>query len=243
MLKGSGSDEVPSTVIMDYTEDTIDQESPLAQMASDTGGQFHSGNDMHKGIRDVVRRSVSYYILTYSLPPHEADGSYHKITLELTRPGLSLSCRKGYYTPKEELTFENRKKEDLIDALGGPGNMKEIPMTLSYNYFQEDESTYAVSFITNIDIKKLRFPEEDGRRKNQFSFVLVAFDENDHYINGLEKLIDFRLLESNYSNLVRKGLTSRVELKLPVGRYKIKAVVREDTQGKLGSITKSVEIP
>ena len=85
--------------------------------------------------------------------------------------------------------------------------------------------------------------EEDGRRKNQFSVILVAFDETDHSISGLEKLIDFRLLESNYSNLVKRGLASRVELKLPVGRYKIKVVVREDTQGKLGSITKSVEIP
>jgi polyphosphate kinase len=45
------------------------------------------------------------------------------------------------------------------------------------------------------------------------------------------------------ADAVKRGLTSRVELKLPVGRYKIKAVVREDTQGKLGSITKSVEIP
>jgi hypothetical protein len=97
--------------------------------------------------------------------------------------------------------------------------------------------------VTNVDIRKLKFPEEEGRRKNQLSFVLVAFDEYDHYISGLEKLTDFRLLESNYSNLLKRGLSSRVELKLPIGRYKIKAVVREDVQGKMGSVTKSVEIP
>jgi VWFA-related protein len=242
-MLGSNADSIPTTMMMNYTADTIDQESSLAQIASDTGGQFHSGNDMHKGIRESVRRQIFYYILTYSLPPHEADGSYRKITLDLARSGLKVAYRKGYYAPKEELTFENTKREDLIDALGGPGNMKEIPITLAYNYFQEDESTYAVSFVTNVDIRKLRFPEEEGRRKNQLSFVLVAFDENDHYISGIEKLTEFRLLESNYTNLLKRGLTSRVEFKLPIGRYKIKAVVREDIHGKMGSIAKSVEIP
>ena len=141
------------------------------------------------------------------------------------------------------MTFENSNKEDLMEALNGPGNMNEIPMTFSYNCSREDDSTYAVSFITNVNIRRLQFPEEDDRRRNQISLVLVAFDEADHFISGLEKAIDFRLLENSYAGLREHGLTSRVELKLPIGRYKIKAVVRENTQGKIGSIAKSVEIP
>jgi hypothetical protein len=75
------------------------------------------------------------------------------------------------------------------------------------------------------------------------SFILAAFDENDKYINGIDKSIEFRLLEESYTGLRDRGLTSRVELKLPIGRYKIKAIVREANQGKMGSVTKSVEIP
>ena len=67
--------------------------------------------------------------------------------------------------------------------------------------------------------------------------------EGDHFINGLEKSIDFQLLETSYTNLLQHGLTSRVELKLPIGRYRIKAVVRENNQGKMGSTVESVEIP
>jgi hypothetical protein len=75
------------------------------------------------------------------------------------------------------------------------------------------------------------------------SFILAAFDENDKYIDGIDKSIEFRLLEENYASLRDRGLTSRVELKLPIGRYKIKAVVREANQSKMGSVTKFVEIP
>ena len=219
-------------------------EKPLAQIASETGGQFFTrSNDMYIGLRNIAHRRSSYYILTYGMPPHKADGAYHHIKLEVTRPDLELSYRKGYYTPKEELTFENSKKEDIIEALNAPGNMNQIPMTLSYSYFREDDSTYAVSFIMDVNIRGLRFAEEDARRKNQISLFLVAYDETDRYISGLEKSIDFQLLENSYAELLNRGLTSRVELKLPLGRYKIKAVVREGSQGKMGSITKAVDNP
>jgi VWFA-related protein len=219
------------------------QHSPLIQMANETGGLFSYSNNMYKPLQTVANRRSFYYVLTYAMPPHKADGAYHQIKLEVARPGLELSYRKGYYTPKEELSFENSKKEDILDALNAPGNMDEIPMTLSYNYSQEDDSTYAISFITNVNIRGLQFPQEDGRRNNQISLILAAFDENDHYISGLEKALDFQLLESSYAGLRERGLTSRVELKLSMGRYKIKAVVRENVQGKMGSVAKSVEIP
>jgi VWFA-related protein len=229
--------------LLAHENDRIGQQTPLEQMANETGGMFHGGNLMDKGLQSVVRRQIFYYVLSYVMLPQKTDGAYHDIKLEVTRPGLVLSYRKGYYTPKEELSVENRKREDIIAALGGPGNMNEIPMALSYNYFQEVDSTYSVSFISNVKIRGLQFFEEDARRRNLVSLILAAYDENDRYISGVEKTIEFRLLEDSYSELRDHGLTSSVELKLPMGRYKIKAVVRESNQGKMGSVTRAVEIP
>ena len=227
-----------------YREDQLAQEDPLFQMSSETGGLFfHNNNDLYGGLQKIVHRQSAYYVLTYAMPSQKADGRYRRIKLEVSRPGLELSYRKGYYAPKEEMTFERRKKEDIMEALQAPGNLNEIPLHLAYNYYQEDDSTYGVSFLTNISIRGLHFLDEDARRKNLISMVLVAFDENDRYIDGVEKSIEFRLLETSYASLLDQGLTSRVELKLPMGRYKIKAVVRESTQGKIGSVTKAVEIP
>ena len=72
---------------------------------------------------------------------------------------------------------------------------------------------------------------------------MAAFDEYDNFIKGLEKSIDFRLTEASYTSLLNNDLTAKVEFGLPLGRYKIKAVVREGSQGKMGSITKGIEIP
>ncbi len=227
-----------------YTQDASMQADPLSQMASETGGVFiQNNNDFYRGIREIANRQDCFYVLTYTIPPQKPDGRYHSIKVEVNRPGLKVSYRKGYYAPKEEMTFERRKKEDILEALRAPGNLNEIPMGLSYNYYQDDDTTYVVSLLMNVNIRGLRFLEEDSRHKNLISLVVVAFDEADHYISGLEKSVDFRLTEGNYAGLLDRGIVSKVDFKLTYGRYKIKAVVREAYQGKMGSLTKAIEIP
>jgi VWFA-related protein len=227
-----------------YLESMTAQEDPLFRMSNDTGGLFyHNSNDLYDGLKKIVHRQSSYYVLTYTRPSQKYDGRYHQIKLEVARQGLELSYRKGYYAPKEELTFERKKKEDIVEALQAPGNLNEIPIRLAYNYYQEDDSTYVVSLSTNVSIRGLHFLDEDSRRKNLINLVVVAFDEADHFIDGIEKSIDFKLSEPNYDVLLSHGLNSKVEFKLPLGRYKIKAVVREGAQGKMGSVTKAIEIP
>jgi VWFA-related protein len=227
-----------------YADDASAQEDPLSQLAGETGGIFyHNSNDIYGGIQKISSRQDYYYVLTYAAPPHKADGRYHSIKVEVNRPGLQISYRKGYFAPREEMTFERRKKEDILEALHAPGNLNEIPMGLSYNYYQDDDTAYAVSLLVKVDIRGLHFLNEDSRYKNLISMVVVAFDEEDHYINGLEKSIDFRLTDTSYANLLDRGITSKIEFRLSLGRYKIKAVVREATQGKMGSLTKAIEIP
>jgi VWFA-related protein len=241
--RGQNADTLRAKQSM-VTSDISAQEDPLVQMARETGGiYYHDNNDLHAGMREISSRQDFYYVLTYSTPPQKADGSYHSIKLEVARPDLKVSYRKGYYAPKEEVTFERRKKEDILEALHAPGNLNEIPVDLSYNYYQGDDTAYIVDLLMNVDIRRLRFLEEDSRHKNMISMIVAAFDETGHYLEGLDKSVDFRLTDENYASLTRRGLTSKIEFKLPLGRYKIKAIVREALQGKMGSVTKEIEIP
>lgn len=225
-------------------EDIRAQEDPLRQLSGETGGQ-HVGNtnDLASGIRKILDSQSFYYVLTYSTPNAKMDGRYHKIKVEVNRPGLQVTYRKGYYAPKEQLTFERRKKEDILEALQAPGNLNEIPIQLSYNYFQLDESRYQLALMTRVNIRGLKFLEEDSRHKNLFNLVVVAFDENDRYIDGLEKSMDLNLTNPSYTALLNHGFTSKVDIKVPPGRYKIKAVVREGVHTKMGSVHKTIEVP
>jgi hypothetical protein len=225
-------------------EDDLARYTTIEQMAKYTGGIFHNDNSMINGIKEITRRKLYRYVMSYTLPPGKRPGSYRKIRVEVNQPGLELSYIKGYYVPKEELSFQNSKKEDILNAVYAPGNIQEIPVKLSYNYsLAADGANYAVSFLTRVNIQKMKFYEEEKRRKNLLHLVLAVFDEAGNYVNGLEKAVDFQLLESSYADLLNQGIDSKCEFKLAQGRYTIKSIVREDNQGKLGSISKTIEIP
>ena len=224
--------------------DMGEQELPLRQLSSETGG-MHIGNtnDLAAGMRKIIDSQSFYYILSYATPSAKSDGRYHKIKLEVTRPGLNVTYRKGYYAPKEQISFERRKKDDIIEALRAPGNLNEIPIQLSYNYFQMDDARYQLALMTQVNIRGMKFLEEDSRHKNLISLIVVALDEHDQYIDGLEKTIDLNLTGPSYDALLNHGFTSKMDVKVPPGRYRIRAVVREGVHTKMGSINKMIEVP
>ena len=235
---------VLATKTLTVSNDQSDQGDPLAQLASETGGVFvHNSNDLYAGIRKAIDHQTFYYILTYASPVTKNDGRYHKIKLEVSRPGLKLKYREGYFAPKEQISSERRRKEDIIDALRAPGNLNEIPIQLSYQLAQISDTTYQLTLLTRVNVSRLEFLSEDARRKNSLSLVVAAFDENNKWVDGLEKVVDFNLLEPSYAALVQYGFSSKVDFNLPPGRYKVRTVVRESIKSLMGSANRLIEIP
>lgn len=221
-----------------------DQEAPLAQLASNTGGLYvHNSNNLYEGIKKAVDHQAFYYILTYASPETKNDGRYHKIKLEVSRPGVQLRYREGYYAPREQISSERRRKEDIIEAMRAPGNLNEIPVQLSYQFSQVSDSVYQLSLLTKVNVSRLEFLTEDDRRKNSLSLVVAAFDENDKWIDGIERVIDFNLLEPSYAALVQYGLNAKVDFNLPAGRYKVRTIVRESLKRQMGSVSRLIEVP
>ena len=96
---------------------------------------------------------------------------------------------------------------------------------------------------TKVSVAGMPFVQEDQRQKNLIHIVVIVFDENDRYVDGVEKTIELNLTQGSYDALNRQGLLSKVEFNVPPGRYKIKAAVRESVQQRLGSFQKTLEIP
>ena len=225
-------------------DDMSRKDQPLRQLSNETGG-VHIGNtnDLTGGLKKIVNTDSFYYVLSYASPLSASDGRYHKIKVDVGRPGIQISYRQGYYAPKEQRTFERRKKEDILEALQAPGNLNEIPIQLSYNYFQVDETRYQLALLTKVSVRGMKFVEEDSRFKNLINLVVVAFDENDRYVDGLEKSMELNLTDPSYKALLSNGFTSKININVPPGRYKIRAVVREGVNTKMGSVRKTIEVP
>jgi hypothetical protein len=97
--------------------------------------------------------------------------------------------------------------------------------------------------IQTFELESYGPAESQGKKSQSGSPKRTKENRNSPGQTAAKNAMPPRLLESSYDTLRNSGLAYRVELKLPIGRYKIKAVVRESTPGKIGSVTKAVEIP
>ena len=220
------------------------QADPLEQIALDTGGIFfHNNNDLYAGMKQVVERESYSYVLTYASSNVHSVGRYHKIKLEGSRPGLEVSYRKGYYEPKEEISYESRRKEDIQEAMWAPGNVNQIPIQISHEFYQLEDHRYQLSLTTRVDLRRVKFQLEEERHKNLVNLVVMVLDEKGQYIDGVQKNVEFILTDASYGQLLNYGMTLKLEIAVPPGRYQVKSVVREGVQTKMGSLTKMVEVP
>jgi VWFA-related protein len=70
----------------------------LSEVSRNTGGRpFIRWSDLPKALRRVERETARFYLLTYAPPDPPEDGEYHEIRVEVTRPGLDVRSRDGYY--------------------------------------------------------------------------------------------------------------------------------------------------
>jgi hypothetical protein len=89
----------------------------------------------------------------------------------------------------------------------------------------------------------MQFIEEDSRLRNLITLVVVALDEHDRYVDGRQKDVTLSVTPAGHSELLTHGLTSKVVFRVPAGKYKIKTIVLESAESKMGSVTNSIEIP
>jgi VWFA-related protein len=68
----------------------------LRVLAEETGGFANvNNNTFEPGVARVLAESGHHYLLVYASPA-AADGRYHRISVETTRPGFVVRARRGY---------------------------------------------------------------------------------------------------------------------------------------------------
>jgi len=220
------------------------QRRPLEKLTEETGGVlFTDNNDLVAGLGQISNTQSYYYVLSYASPDQKANGKYHKIRVQVDRPALELSYRRGYYAPREILSLEDRKNEDIQLALTAPGNFDEIPLQLDYRSSPAQDDRHRLSVFTNVRIAGMPFRQEGERRQNLLHLVLMVYDQEGQRVDGSQKTIELNLSDSSYRTMLQRGFTTRTDLEVPVGLYNVKAVVRESHQTRMGSLDETVTLP
>ena len=89
--------------ILDDFQSLRTRRDSLQEIAINTDGRalMHS-NDIGAELRDLAESLSTYYLLGYYSANTSFDGKFRKIEVKVSKPGIKLKARRGYYAPSRE---------------------------------------------------------------------------------------------------------------------------------------------
>jgi len=204
----------------------------LQTLASDTGGKaFTDSNDFSGAFTQVIRDTSAYYLLGYSSTNDVKDGRFRRITVRVKRPDLRVEHRNGYYAERDFAhTGRQDRERELQEQLASPVSSTDIPVFVSAGWFRLAADRYYVPLSVAIP--------GDAVRTGDLDVLGAVRDEQGRPVGRIRQTLKIAA-ESGGSRqvLYQSGLA------LPPGRFSAKVVVRDNTNGAVGSFETGVFVP
>jgi VWFA-related protein len=274
-LVGMSAEEIDLNANLDPTqkfdahglveEMRLSQDS-LRTLAEETGGiaAVNSRNDAPIFER-IVRATSTYYVLGYYPVENRRDGAFHKIEVRVKRPGLRVTARKGYASPRgrtrDEAPAVERKppvraesapgapaapqtSAELREVLSSPLQQSGVTLSVQAAPFRSKSKEASVAVAVEIDGSRLRFePAANNAQHDDLELSFFALDDKGKPHQGTAYNLNLTLRPDTYERVKSAGLRVNPRIALAPGRYQVRIGVRESGAGELGSVFYDLDVP
>jgi hypothetical protein len=217
----------------------------LNTLSSATGGvTIVNMNDLKNGLQKIVNRSRGYYLIGYT-PSEKFDNKFRKLQIKVKRDGSRVYSHSGYLAKEDKDKAANRTKEELaLEAAKSPLARRDVDLAANVGYKLTAANKAAVDINLIIEAKTLSFtPASDGKQQASFDVVGFLYDQYGKLRGGFSETINASLSPEEYRRAMKEGVTYTANTDLPAGYFQFRAVVREASTGKMGTISRYLEIP
>ncbi|MGD1103357.1 MAG: VWA domain-containing protein, partial [Terriglobia bacterium] len=217
----------------------------LATLATDTGGRnFYDLNDFSPAFEEVQKENSSYYLVGYSPTNTRSDGRFRHIRVEVARPGLKVQARPGYFAPKSFRQFTRAEKEiQLQQVMDLDVPFVDLPFVVETAYFRRPDKKFTVVLAAKIPGSQVAFLKKSGKHETEFDFAWKLTDDKNHIAGQLRDTLPVRMTNDTFDEIIGSNLFYEGEITLPPGKYNLKAVVRENEGGKIGTFEAPMVVP
>jgi VWFA-related protein len=223
--------------------DTLTGHQGLEALSDATGGlSVANTNNFSEGLDRVIDRS-SYYILAYK-PTEPFDGKFHKLQIKVDRAGARVYSRVGYVAKADEPTASLTKEQTIIRAAMSPLAKREVDVSGAIQYRFVPDNRAMIDVDLRIDASKLDIKQgDDGKYETSLDVVGFVVNRLGKTEAGFSETLSAKLTPDEYKRTLTNGLgyTGRVEL-IP-GGYQLRVAVRESGTGRLGTLSRYLEVP
>ncbi len=234
--------------------DLYSTQGTMKELASATGGQaFTNTNDLARVMRAAADDSEASYTLGFY--PHDIrwDNKYHALKVEVSRHGVHLRYRQGYFATRE--TSKTPKTGDQVDtqfnqAIYGPLDSTGLGLRVTLEKvthktgtrrnmatnkvvpFHKDRALLGI----NVDMHDITLPGGSEGGSVQLALVLAQTGPDGKVLDASRYDVKMRVVAGGTQRLQGKGLQMEKWVDLVQGATSLELVVRDPASGNLGSV-------
>lgn len=229
----SGGD--PGTIVPGrewLNNSTVDTLKTFAEM---TGGRaYYNSNDLASGFKRAAEDGSSYYLLAYYMNAHDAKPGWRKLQVEVQRKDTEVRARTGFFVTNATIDPDLTHKADIGLALSSPFDSTGIAVTMKWQGTSPDGARKKVAFALHVPATGLI----DEADKNRFDIDFIAqATVNGAPAGNAGQTTKGTVPAAALLKIKADGIFYQNALELPPGTYDVRFVVRDNLNGRIGSVT------
>ena len=242
----------------------VGKDVPYRLLATETGGLWVRdvpGKRLTEDLGKVLDDMSGYYLIGYQpdrgdFDPVKGRAVHHNIQVKIRRPGLIVRARNGFLGVPDSgapAKLEPRTTHEYLqEALASPfaaGNIRLRADPLYEATLLDSKSKRrgaVLRAMLQVNGSDLKFvPGSDGREKLSYSALVAVFRQDGSPVRSGEHTYTFDVTPEEEVALKASGLHfSSSDIPLPMaGSYQIRAAVRDENSGDLGSAYSFLDVP
>jgi VWFA-related protein len=225
-------------------------ESGLGTLANETGGfLIHDTNDAASAFRRMEEDMRFHYLLGYSPSNESYDGRFRSISVKVSRPGVQVQTRQGYYAIRAAESVPLRSFEApalaQFDRQPRPHAFPLDAVALSFPTAKKPGLVPVLVRVPGPTVTyRLDKDDKSGKKIHRADLAVVA-RVKDHSGREVDRLSQHYALSAAEANLeaARRGdILFYREADLGPGRYTVEAVAYDAVADKASVSTASLEV-
>lgn len=212
----------------------------MGQLAEETGGlRFINRNDLGKAVERATADGSTYYTLEYSPRDTVWDGKFRRIDVKLTRDGLRVRHRRGYYAApnsREVASSGKEREQEFLAAATDPLPARGVTFRARVSPLARARSA-RVEVEYRVDIDTLSFQAMPGDLRHfEMDFMTTVFSPQGNLLISQGREATAALNAQDYRNVLTRGLVFRDTVEIDPGDYVLRLLVRDRQTGKFGRV-------
>jgi hypothetical protein len=166
--------------------------------------------------------------------------------VKVTRAGVRLRARRGYYAPggNGPRKAEEGRDAAIQRALDAPFDMTGLPLRAIADVLGPAGGDKATVRITvEADVRHLAFAEKGGTARDTLELLLLVSREDTGEFTRFDQQFEMSLRPETRARYERDWFPIQREAALAPGRHQARIVVRDKNGGAVGSLLHAFDVP